>query len=354
MKHIKVNNKIIGDDYPTYFIADIAANHDGDIERAKDLIYLAAEKGADAAKFQHFHAKSIVSDYGFKNLKDKLSHQKKWNKSVYSVYEEAEVDLKWTKILKDTCEKANICFFSTPYSLDLVDHLKQHVPAFKVGSGDITWLEMLEKIAKTHKPVFLATGASNEVEVDRAVKLVLQNNSNLCLMQCNTNYTGDMSNFKYINLKVLDYYKKKYPNVILGLSDHTPGHATTLGAVSFGARVIEKHFTDDNQRIGPDHLFSMNPSSWEEMVLRTRELEMSFGSGLKKVEDNEKETNVVQRRSIRLKTDLKKGSILKREDLILLRPCPLDAFPIHEINKLINLKLSRDIKQGDYIKFSDI
>ena len=102
-------------------------------------------------------------------------------------------------------------------------------------------------------------------------------------MQCNTNYTAKDENFKFINLNVLKKYKKKFPNLILGLSDHTHGHETVLGAVALGARVIEKHFTDNNNRIGPDHAFSMNPSTWEEMVKRTRNLEKSLGDGIKKL-----------------------------------------------------------------------
>ena len=124
----QVENKKIGLDHQVYFIADIAANHDGDIERAKDLIYLAAESGADAAKFQHFEARTIVSDFGFENLQNNNSHQSKWNKSVYQVYDEAAVNIKWTSILKETCLKANISFFSTPYSFSLLDH-----PGFDVS-----------------------------------------------------------------------------------------------------------------------------------------------------------------------------------------------------------------------------
>ena len=354
MNSIKIGNKTIGKSESTFFIADIAANHDGDLERAKDLIYLAAESGANAAKFQHFDAKTIVSDYGFKNLKNKLSHQKTWNKSIYSVYEDASIDLNWTKVLKQTCEKANIIFFSTPYSLELVDHLNDYVPAYKIGSGDITWLEILKAIAKTSKPLFLATGASDMKEVDDAVKTILQYNNKLCLMQCNTNYTGDISNFNYVNLNVLLGFKKKYPDLILGLSDHTPGLSTTLGAVALGARVIEKHFTDNNNRLGPDHSFSMNAQSWRDMVDRTRELELSLGKSIKQVEENEKETVVVQRRSIRVNKDLKKGTIINKEDLIILRPCPEDACKISELDNIVGIKLKRDIDKGDYIKVSDI
>src|SRR5210317_1191845 len=120
---LKIQGKKIGDDHPTYFIADIAANHDGDLARAKDLIYLAAEAGADAAKFQHFQAKTIASDKGYRDMGDKKSHQSKWKKSVSEVYADASVSLNWTEELKLTCADANIPFFTTPYSLELVDEL---------------------------------------------------------------------------------------------------------------------------------------------------------------------------------------------------------------------------------------
>jgi hypothetical protein len=148
---LDIQGKKIGNDYATYFIADIAANHDGDLKRAKDLIYLAAEAGADAAKFQHFSAKTIVSDYGFKNLGSQQSHQASWKKSVYDIYKNASLDESWTPILKETCDKVGIAFFTSPYSFELVDNVDEYLSAYKVGSGDITWLEIIEYIAKKRK-----------------------------------------------------------------------------------------------------------------------------------------------------------------------------------------------------------
>jgi len=355
MKDIQIEGKAIGMGHPTYFIADVAANHDGDIERAKDLIYLCAEAGADAAKFQHFTAKTIVSDQGFKNLGgQQQSHQSKWKKSVFDVYQDASINQDWTPILKDTCYRAGITFLTSPYSYELVDKVDGFLSAYKIGSGDITWLEIIEYIASKGKPVLLATGASTLEEVDIAMSTLLQKTDDIVLMQCNTNYTASLENFKYINLNVLKEYRKKYPNTILGLSDHTPGHATVLGAVSLGARVIEKHFTNDTTREGPDHKFSMDFNSWKEMVDRTRELENSLGLEIKKVEDNEKETVVIQRRAIRAKKDLMAGGSVNKENLEFLRPCPKDALPPYELEKILDKELTEDIKSGDYIKWTSI
>lgn len=351
---LDINGKKIGRNFPAYFIADIAANHDGDIERAKELIYLAAEAGADAAKFQHFTAETIVSDHGFKSLQSNQSHQAKWKKSVFDVYKEASVSLSWTEIIKETCEKADISFFTSPYSIDLVDHVDPFVPAYKIGSGDISWIEMVEYIAGRQKPYIMATGASTMSDVQRAVQAGLNINPMLCLMQCNTNYTASLENFKYIQLNVLKTYQNMYPDLILGLSDHTPGHATVLGAVTLGARMIEKHFTDDTKRIGPDHAFSMNPKFWRDMVDRTRELENALGVGIKQVEENEKETVVLQRRAIRLEGNLSAGRVLSRENLVVLRPCPEDAIPPYSINDLIGKRLREDMKSGDYLRWTDL
>ncbi len=351
---LEINGVKIGNKNPTYFIADIAANHDGDLERAKDLIYLAAEAGADAAKFQHFQAATIVSDHGFKNLNTQQSHQAKWKESVFDVYRAASVNLEWTATLKETCERANIPFFTTPYALDVVDYLDDHVPAYKIGSGDITWLEMIERVASKQKPYFLATGAASTDEVHRAVCAALAINQKFALMQCNTNYTASLENFKYIQLNVLKTYRAMYPDVVLGLSDHTPGHATVLGAVALGARIVEKHFTDNANRDGPDHAFSMNPSSWREMVDRTRELENALGNGIKKVEDNEKETVVVQRRSLRASKALSKSQVIRIGDFVALRPCPVDALTPVEIQTIVGRTLRRDILAGDYLRATDL
>ena len=142
--------KKIGLNYPTFFIADIAANHDGSLNKAIDLINLSAENGADAAKFQHFKADTIVSDIGFRKLKTK-NHINLVGKSVYEVYKEASINLSWTEKLKKECDKCGIIFFTSPYDLSLVDYVNKFVPAFKIGSGDITYLENnKENIKKTN------------------------------------------------------------------------------------------------------------------------------------------------------------------------------------------------------------
>lgn len=351
---LKINNRLIGPEYPTYFIADIAANHDGSLERARMLIRLAKEAGADAAKFQHFQAPKIVSEYGFTRMNAQVSHQAAWKKSVTQVYAEASLPQDWTPILKETCDQVGIDFFTSPYDYDSIEHVDPYVPAYKVGSGEIDWIEALEHMASKGKPVIIATGASTIGEVQRAVHAILRLNKQLCVMQCNTNYTASPENYDHINLNVLKTYATMFPNVVLGLSDHTHGNATVLGAVALGARVIERHFTDDNNREGPDHKFALNPEAWAHMVEETRLLERALGSADKFITENERDTSVVQRRCLRAARDIQAGEILTREMIDVLRPATPGAIKPHEIPDVIGTRALHDLAHGQELRWMDL
>lgn len=352
---LKLGKRIVNISRPTYFIADIAANHDGSLDRAKELVYLAKEAGADCAKFQHYKASTIISQTGFDMLVGgKKSHQSEWKQSVSEVYDYYHARDEWNDELIATCKDAEIDFMTTPYNKEAVRTLSQYCPAIKIGSGDITYLEMLSEVGITGKPILLATGASSIEEVEQAMQLLLDINPQICLMQCNTNYTGSSSNFKYVNLKVISSYALKWPGLVLGFSDHTPGHSAVLGAVSMGARIIEKHFTDDNGREGPDHGFALNPSTWRAMVDATHELEMALGDGFKRIEENEKETVVIQRRALHATRHLRQGDKLKREDFEFLRPCPSDAIPANRASEVLGKSLKTSVNANETIKWNSI
>lgn len=349
---MKIGDRKIGLNQPTYFIADIAANHDGSLERAKYLVRLAKQSGADAAKFQNFSAPKIVSDYGFRNFEGQMSHQASWKKSVFEVYRGASIPFEWTPELKAVCEEVGIDYFSSPYDFEAIDYLDPFVPAYKIGSGEIDWIEALEKIASKGKPVLLATGASNIGDVQKAVHRILAINPQLVLMQCNTNYTANPENYDHIHLRVLLTYGMMFPEVVLGLSDHTHGDATVLGAVALGARVIEKHFTDDTNREGPDHKFAMDPDAWASMVQDTRLLERSLGSADKFVTENERETVIVQRRCLRAARDIQSGETITREMIDVLRPATPGAIHPGEIQQVIGTRAIEDIPFGKEIRWT--
>jgi sialic acid synthase SpsE len=344
----KIGNTLVGIKHPPYFIADIGANHDGDLDRAFLLIELAKKAGADAAKFQNFQAAKIVSKYGFENLKTNATHQKGWKKSVFEIYEDASVDKNWTALLKEKCDEVGIEYFTSAYDFESVDNVSPYVNVYKIGSGDITWLEMLEYTAKKGKPVLLATGASSMEDVERAMDILCSITSEIALLQCNTNYTTDKDKAKFVNLNVLKTFKEKYPDILLGLSDHTIGHATVAGSIALGARIIEKHFTDDNDREGPDHKFAMNPTTWRQMADTANEVFYALGDGEKRIEENEISSRIVQQRCLRATADLSAGTILKSENVEALRPCPDGGLRPYELNSYIGHKLIRPLIKGEH------
>ena len=350
----KIADRLIGRNHPTYFIADIAANHDGDLERAIDLIRLAKEAGADAAKFQNFRAPQIVSDYGFKSMDSQVSHQAGWKKSVFEVYADASVPFEWTPTLKDACDEFNIHYFSSPYDYEAIDMLDPYVPAYKAGSGLMSWPQAIVRMAEKGKPILIATGASDISDVARAMRMVSAVNDQIVLFQCNTNYTASPDNYDHLHLNVLKTYQAMYPNVILGLSDHTQSVAPVLGAVAMGARVIERHFTDDNDRDGPDHKFALNPDNWAQMVAETRILERSLGSTEKFVAGNEVDTALIQRRCLRAARDIKAGEVFIQEMIDVLRPAAPGAVPPWEIDQVIGTKALIDMPFGKELNWTDL
>lgn len=343
MSHITIGGRRIGPGEPLYYVADIGANHDGSLDRAYRLIELAAEAGASAAKFQNFIAPRIVSRRGFEELGGQIAHQSTWGKPVFEVYEDASVPEDWTPLLAQRCREVGVDYFTSPYDLATVDAVADHVPAFKIGSGDITWLEIVRHIATKGKPVLLATGASDEVDVDRALATLRERTDQIVLMQCNTNYTGDVANLRHVNLSVLDRWRSEHPDVVLGLSDHTPGHLTVCAAVALGARVFEKHFTDDNDRDGPDHAFAMTPQTWRAMVDAADATDVALGDGIKRVESNEADAAVVQRRALRFARDLSAGHRLGPADILATRPCPPGGIPPHRIEEVLGRDLAANV-----------
>ena len=351
---ITIADRKVGLNHPTYFIADIAANHDGDLDRAIELIRLAKQAGAEAAKFQNFRAPQIVSDYGFKSLGGQLSHQAEWEKSVYDVYDDASVPFEWTPILKEACDEFNIHYFSSPYDYDAIEMLDPFVPAYKAGSGLMSWPDALARMAKMGKPILIATGAADISDVVRVMRAVSAVNDQIVLMQCNTNYTASDSNYDHLNINVLKTYAAMFPNVVLGLSDHTHSPAPIVGAVALGARVIERHFTDDNNRPGPDHKFAMNPAAWAEMVQQVRTLERALGSTDKFVTGSERETYVLQRRCLRAAGEIKAGETITADMVEPLRPAAPGAIMPWELDTLVGKKSLIDIPYGMDLRWENV
>jgi sialic acid synthase SpsE len=350
MKQIKIGKKIIGDGQPAYIIAEVGSNFDGSKDRAKLLIELAKECGADAVKFQCFRADKIVSAEGFEGLK--CGFQANWDKSVYEVYQAAEFPREWHEELFEYAQKAGIDFLSSPYDREAVDILDGlGVAVFKIGSGDITWPEMLRYIAGKGKPVILGTGASNMEEIDKAVLTIREEgNEEIVLLQCVTNYP---SSFESANIRAMVTMAQEY-DVLVGYSDHTPGSIVALGAVALGACVIEKHFTDDKRRKGPDHPFAMDAKDMKEMVDSIRTLEKALGDGVKELYEEENQTVVLQRRCLRAREDIAKGVVITENMIDVLRPAPKDGLYPEYKNMVVGRTSKTVIKKGSPFTWENV
>lgn len=339
-KTFKIGDRLVGEGQPALVIADLGGNFDGSIEKAKSLAKMVKDAGGDVVKIQSFLADKIVSGKGFASMKLRGVHGS-WGKPVEEIFKSAEFPREWHKEFFDYCNEIGILASSSPYDYEAVDIMDEAgVPFYKIGSGDITWLEMIEYIAKKGKPVILATGAATLSEVDEAVHVIESTgNKDFALMQCITNYP---SKIESANIRVMDTYKTAF-DVMIGYSDHTPGDTVVLGAIARGAKVIEKHFTDDKKNAGPDHPHSMEPDEFAKMMVRIRDMEKALGSGRKEVVAEESETVIVQRRALYATEDIKEGEVIG-DRIVELRPA-LGIFPKYK-KQVAGLTAKKDITKG--------
>ena len=345
MKKITIGKKHIGKNQPCYIIAEIGSNFDGSIKKAKRLIELAKKSGADCAKFQSFQTEELISKSGFDK---KTAFQANWKKPVWDVYKNAEFPHKWHKELSNYAKKLKIDFMSTPYDYEAIDILDAlNVPAIKIGSGDITYLDFLKYAAKTKRTILLPVGASTVNEIKNAINTIKPINKKIVLLQSVTQYPSPM---KDANILAMVNLGKKF-SLNVGYSDHSPGISVPVASVALGACVIEKHFTDNTSNIGPDHPHSLNPKLFSEMVEKIREVELALGDGKKKIEKSEKYTRIIQRRSIFTTTNITKGEKFSHENIKCIRPCI--GLPPSYISKILGKKARKNLSSYTPLRKND-
>jgi sialic acid synthase SpsE len=343
-KEISFNNRIVGNGHPAYFVAEIGANFDNSLDKAKHLCDAAKEAGADCAKFQSFISEKIVAPKGFQKMQLNGVHGT-WGRPVNEVFKDAEFPRDWHHLIKEHCDNIDIHFSTSPYDFEAVDLcMDLDLPFIKIGSGEITWLEMIERIAQKQKPIVLATGDATLSEIDEAIKVIESTgNNNLILLQCITNYP---SMIESANINVLKTYQSAF-DVLTGYSDHSFGDVVILGSIALGGVFVEKHFTLNKADKGPDHPHSMNVSEFKSMVSRVRELEKAMGSTKKFVVEEERETVIVQRRGLYAAKDIPQGKSIELSDLIELRPA-LGILPKYKSN-IIGISTKKHIESGEPI-----
>jgi N,N'-diacetyllegionaminate synthase len=343
MKEIKIADKKIGNNHPVFIIAEAGVNHNGSLLNAKKLVDIAKNSGADAVKFQTYKSEEVVSkeadsaEYQKNNTGDKISQ--------LELIKKYELSYKDFKELKDYCEKKNIIFLSTPHSFDAINFLNKLVPAYKIGSGDLTNIPFLKQIAKKKKPVILGTGMATMSEVKKAVQTIKkQGNDKIIVLHCTTSYP---TNLEDVNLRVMQSMKEKL-SCIIGYSDHTKGFIVPIAATALGAKVIEKHFTLDKNLPGPDHKASLGSDELKEMIQKIRNTEKILGNKLKKPTLKEKEIKKMVRKSIVANKDIKKDEKIKEDMIIIKRPGT--GIPSEDFGKIIGKKAKKDIKKDQILK----
>jgi N,N'-diacetyllegionaminate synthase len=301
-----------------FIIAEAGVNHNGSIDLAKKLIDVASAAGADAVKFQTFKAKNFIT----KNS-EKANYQKSLTSQIESQYEmikKLELSKKIHFELINYSKNKNIKFLSSPFDHDSIDLLNDlRLKMFKIPSGEITNLPYLRHIGKLNKKIILSTGMSNMNEVKSALDVLVNSGTkknNITVLHANTEYPTPMED---VNLKAMVTIGKNL-DVKFGYSDHTLGIEVDIAAVAMGASCIEKHFTLDHNMEGPDHKASLEPDQLKKMVKAIRNIELAFGSSIKKPSKSEIQNIKIVRKSIVAKTTIKKGDILNKNNLAVKRP----------------------------------
>ena len=346
MQAVQIGKKAIGPQEPVFVIAEAGVNHNGDLELARALVDLAVDAGADAVKFQTFHADRLATadapkaGYQLKTTGDAESQLEMLRRLELSANAHRELDA--------YCRERGILFLSTPFDEEAVDFLDElGVPAFKISSGDLTNSPLLEHVAGKRKPVILSTGMSQLSEVIEAVSVLnAAGCENPVLLHCVSNYPADAAD---VNLRAMQTMRAAF-DLNVGFSDHTEGMDVAVAAVALGACVIEKHFTLDRALPGPDHRASLEGEELRELVRSIRRVETALGSGRKQPAASEIETARVARRSLVAARAIPAGVSLKREMVVLRRPGT--GFPPTALHTLLGRITVREIAGGAILEES--
>jgi N-acetylneuraminate synthase len=339
---MKIGNHAIGSDR-VYVIAEIGNNHNGDFERAINMIDEAKDAGADCVKFQMRHLEKV---YRKKTLiKD---GEDLGTEYVIDLLNRFELSKDQHKKLFEYAKSKNITYLCTPWDTDSVKFLdKMGVEAYKVASADLTNLPLIQALIETRKPLILSTGMSTEVEINKTVEFLNKNSANFVLLHCNSTYPAPLHD---INLNWINELKKIHANV--GYSGHERGINVSLAAISLGICVIERHFTQDRNMEGPDHAASLTKQEFLMMVNGIREIESALGGFERKLSQGEMINRENLAKSLVASRNIKKGESLKPEDIKVRSPG--QGLSPQYFEELVGVKIDHDMKEEDFFFHSDI
>lgn len=336
----KIGDKKIGENHPTFIIAELSANHMNDFDVAVKTIEAIAESGADAVKFQTFTPNTITLDCD--NEYFKIKQGTVWDGQVlHDLYEDAYMPWDWQPKLKKIAENLGLIVFSSPFDKTSVDFLEDmDVPAYKIASFEITDIPLIEYVASKGKPIIISTGIASFEDIELAVKACLDaGNDEIALLKCTSSYPAPLEE---INLNTIPDIKEKF-NVVVGLSDHTLGGEVSTAAISLGSNIIEKHFILDRTMGGPDSEFSMEPNEFKQMVNSIRNVEKALGSVNYDLSKKSK-LNREFSRSLFVVRDMKKNEVITENNVHSIRP----GFGLHPkyLKEILGKKINKDLKKG--------
>ena len=343
-KAIEIEGTLIGEDHPPYVIAEMSANHNGNIGDAFKIIEKAKIAGANAVKIQTYKPDTITID---SKLPDFQIKEGLWEgRTLFELYDWAHTPWDWHRDLFDHAKKVGITIFSSPFDRTAIDLLEDlNAPAYKIASFEIVDLPLIKYAASTKKPMIISTGMADETEIEEAISAATEGGCNeLAILHCVSGYPAPAKDY---NLKTLLDMKEKF-DVVIGISDHTLSNVTALTSIAMGTSIIEKHFTLDRERGGPDDSFSLEEKDLSELCTSSR----TAWDALGKIDYSRKEsekTNLKFRRSLYFIKDMEAGDIVTHDSIKSIRP----GFGISPkyFEEIIGRKINRKISYGTPVKF---
>lgn len=342
MRDFTIAGRSIGPDFPPFVIAELSANHNGDINRALAIMDAAKACGADAVKLQTYTQDTLTIDC---DRDDFIVKGGLWDgRTLYDLYKEAHMPWDWQKQLFDHARALDLLVFSTPFDSTAVDFLEDlNAPAYKIASFEAIDLGLIKTVASTGKPMIISTGMANLQEIEEAIDTALSANcKDLAILHCVSAYPAEASDY---NLRTLHDMGQRF-GLVTGLSDHTIGNTTAITSIGLGAAIVEKHFTLDRLGGGPDDSFSLEPPELKQLCEGLRIAWQSLGAVDYDRKPGEKD-NVTFRRSLYFVKDLKAGDKVRPEDVRSIRP-GFGLAPKY-LEKVIGSELNRDVCRGSRV-----
>ena len=347
-RHFRIDGVDIHDGSECYVVAEIGHNHQGDVEKAKQLIRSAAEWGVDAVKLQKRSNRTLYTrDFFDQPYDNEFSFGR-----TYGEHREAlELDADEYRELQRYAGEVGIAFFATAFDFESADLLAElDVPAFKFASGDLRNTPLQRHVAAFGKPMFLSTGGGTMQDVERAVDAILPLNDQLCILQCTAAYPAEAED---LNLNVISALRERFPDLVIGLSDHQNGIAMALVAYMLGARVIEKHFTLDHALKGTDHAFSLMPDGMRRLVRDLHRIPAALGDGVKRPLPVETKPLEKMGKKLVAARGLEAGHMLAADDLAIKSPAD-GGLPPYELDRIVGMRLLRPLRPDENVELADL